>query len=582
MKRLIILGFALLFILPGLTAQRLTEFSEEPNAFIKELREFMTSSKRKTMEELFDNFEKVFKSGRFSPEEFKMIRATSNMMLSQRMTASPYFSKYLLALAIVKDGELGETRFKEWHRILDHLLANIENRKLKPFERFLEFSQAFFERNAFRYSRTGTTWIADGPRYDFEIEDNKPVVKYDKLNLIATRGKDSIMIQETSGRYYPVEEIWRGQGGKVTWERYGLNKDVYAELGEYELQTNKSLYEVKSVKMHYPLYFGDLAVPGSFRDKLSAANRASEGSYPRFESHEEILEIKNIGQGVKYTGGFRLHGMTVYGFGSKENKARILIYNDDNELAYRGRAELFTIRREERIVGERVESTVYFGQDSLYHPSVNIRFEIPTKQLQLSRGQRGSDRNPFYNSLHQVNIDANNIDYHLATDSIYIGKTNLGFQKTLTPVSFESLKYFELGDYQRIQNIATTNPIALMKIASRENGGKRTLDANELAKRLNPRFTVENVSSLLYDLVSKGFINYDADKQEVELKDKIFHYADAALKKVDYDVLRITSETTGTNAVFDLKDQTIWINGVKHIELSALQKVGFLPKNNQI
>ncbi|MCR9288730.1 MAG: hypothetical protein NXI23_15245 [Bacteroidetes bacterium] len=582
MKRFFICFTFLIFFSSLSFGQRITEFSPNSNDYIKELEVFMTSSKRKVMEEVFENFEKLYKSGRFSPEEFDQILKTSNLMLVQRMTASPYFSKYLTGLTFVKNSELGESRFKKWHEVLDQMLSNVQNRRLKPYEKFLDFSISFFERNAFRYSKTGTTWIADASRYDFKFVENEPVVEYEKMNLIGVRGKDSIIIYETKGQYIPVEQVWKGIGGKVTWERFDLEAGVYAELGEYELEVKKSLYEVKSVKMHYPLYFGSVAVPGSFRDKISTSNKASEGSYPRFESHEDILEIKNFGKGIKYTGGFRLHGMTVYGFGTKENKAEIEIFNDKEALSYRGKADLFTIRREERIVGERVQSTIYFDQDSLYHPSVNIRFEIPTKKLGLSRGQRGSDRNPFYHSMHQVNIDSDNIDYFMESDSMFLGRKNLGFQKSATPISFESLKYFEIGDYQRIQNISTTNPIALMKIASRENDNARILDANMLAERLNSRFTVENIKSLLYDLVSKGFINYDADEQKVELKDKIFHYADAAQKKVDFDVLRVNSETKGTNAIYDLKDQKISINGVKKIELSALQKVGFLPDLEQV
>ncbi len=582
MRKILTILFLFLFFFSVLPAQRLAEFSNNSNTFIKELQGYMTASKRKSMEDIYNEFEKIFKSGRFNSDEVQQILKTSNAMLGQRMTASPYFSDYLRGLTLVKNDGNGEIRFQKWHAVLDSILANIENRRLKPYDLFLKFSSEFFERNALRYSKTGTTWMAIAPRYEIVYQEDSPIIVYDKLNLVAIRGKDSIEIKETSGQYFPVEQIWKGKGGKVTWERFGLSEDVYAQLSEYELEVKKSLYEVKDVKMHYPLYFGNIAVAGNFRDKLTTTNKASLGSYPRFESKEEVVEIQNIGQGIKYTGGFRLHGTTVYGFGSKENKARITIYNQNNELTYKGFAELFTIRRQERIAGERVESTLYYGQDSLYHPSVNIRFEIPTKQLQLSRGQRGSDRNPFFNSLHQVNIDANKIDYLIESDSITIGARNLGFQKTVVPIFFESLKYFELGDYQRIQNIATTNPIALMKIASKENDDERILDANMLAYRLNPRFTVENITSLLYDLVSKGFINYDADEQTVELKDKIFHYADAAQKKVDYDVLRVSSETSGTNAVLNLKDNTIGVNGVKHIELSSRQKVGFLPDLQKI
>jgi hypothetical protein len=201
---------------------------------------------------------------------------------------------------------LAESRFKNWHDVLDEMLSKIENRKIKPFEDFLEFSSGFFEKNALRKSDIGTTWLAKASRYDLVLEDGKPLIKYDNLDLIAKRGKDSIIISQTAGIYSPVDEVWKGKGGIVTWERLGLSKEVYAELSDYEFETKKSLYEVPNVKMHYPLYFGTKAVEGKFEDKLITANEATEGSYPRFESKERILEIKNIGEGVYFKGGFRL------------------------------------------------------------------------------------------------------------------------------------------------------------------------------------------------------------------------------------------------------------------------------------
>ena len=239
--------------LGGLHAQRLEKFSEENNAFIKELQDYMTAGKSAQMEGVFKDFEKIYKSGVFSPEEMVRIRTTGDKMLEQRMTANPYFSGYLKALSVVKNDELGESRFKTWHSVLDSLLANIENRRLKPFQDFVEFSSDFFSRNALRSSDLGTSWLFSASRYDMVYEEKKPLIKFDKLDLIATRGKDSIMIKATAGVFSPVEEIWRGNGGVVSWERLGLGNDVYAELAAYDFEAKNSLYEVKSAKMHYPL-----------------------------------------------------------------------------------------------------------------------------------------------------------------------------------------------------------------------------------------------------------------------------------------------------------------------------------------
>ena len=71
--------------------------------------------------------------------------------------------------------------------------------------------------------------------------------------------------------------------------------------------------------MHYPTYFGNRAIPGTFSDKLVAKNDATGGSFPRFES-DERLEVDKIGEGIVYKGGFRLQGTTVYGFWNKGRK----------------------------------------------------------------------------------------------------------------------------------------------------------------------------------------------------------------------------------------------------------------------
>lgn len=579
MRHILYSLLALLIFATPLQSQRLERFSEDHLEFMRQLEEYMTSSKRKALIEAYEEFEKVFNNGTYSEEEIQQILKTGNAMLAQRMVANPYFKNYLQALTKVKKTNSPTRHFQEWHAVLDQVLANIENRKLKPFDEFMKFSMQFFDKQALRYSSSGgTSWYALTDNFSFDFVEKEPVVTFDKLDLMASRRVDSIFIFETSGRFLPVNKIWKGEGGKVTWERHGLGPEVYAELEDYEFEMKSSLYEVRKAKMHYPTYFGSRIIAGTFSDKLVAQNDATDGSFPRFES-DERLELTDIGEGIYYEGGFKLQGTTVYGLGSKENSAKINITDVNSQASFRGTSELFKIKKGELIAGQSVDGVLTFGQDSILHPSINVKFDIQNRIMTLSRGERASDQNPFYSSMHRVNFYSENITAYLNGDSIAIGREKIPMKRK-EPVVFESLDYFKERDYQKLQNIATVNPIAALKILY-DQEGTRFLPADVVAKKLNPRFTVENIKSLLFDMVARGFINYDNEEEEVEIKDKVLLYANAHLKKTDYDVLRIESETDTTNAVMNLTDNTIDISGVKIIEFSEKQKVAAQPQVNR-
>lgn len=578
--RKLYLGLLLMFsFIFAAQAQRLEQFSEDRNEFTAQLGTYMTASKQKAQEDLYQEFEKNFKSGVFTDEEFQQVLKTGNAMLKYRMTANPYFNEYLEALLMVKKTANPEQNFKDWHQMLDKMLADIENQHLTPFLEFVRFSKGFFENAVLRSSDLGTNWYALSDKFEWHYANKTPSVYFPKLDLMAGHKQDSIYVYETSGEYFPVDQVWKGKGGKVTWDRLGL-KDVYADLDTYEIDARKSLYEVQNAKLHYAQFFGNKTIVGTLSDKLIFSNDVSLGSYPRFVSKENKLDLENIGKGIKFVGGFRLQGSTVYGIGTKDDKAKISVEDGKKQAVFRGASESFVIRRGELIVGDRVEAVVYFGKDSIYHPSVNLRFNIDKGELQLSRGERGSDRNPFYSSMHQLNLDADDIEINLNQDSVLIGKRSIA-SSFKRDVSFESLNYFNQSDYQRIQNVSTSNPIAIMKVTA-EKEKTRMIPADLLAKRINAKFTVENIQTLLYDLVSKGFINYDSDEQVVEIKDKVFLYADADQKKVDYDKIKIKSATDSTNAVLNLNNKEMKISGVSALEFSSRQRVGVKPEHEQI
>ncbi|MBP7699589.1 MAG: hypothetical protein KA101_03020 [Saprospiraceae bacterium] len=571
-----------LIIFTSLFAQRIDSFPTEREAFMKQLEVFMTASKSENLEKVYKTFAKQIKNNEFLDDEVSNIQSFMNLMLKQKLSASPYFQNYLQTLQIIKSGEpeAAGKRFKELQTICTNLVSTIENRKLKPIDDYLKFAQSFYEKNALRESSLGVDWIASNNNYSIKTENKLPIIHYDKVNLYGIRKGDTITIYNTSGDYNLFEQVWNGNGGESNWSRVKID-EAKCEFGTYTLDTKKTLYEVPNAKLTYPTLFPNGSVEGHFQDKIVVENDATEGSYPRFESKADVLTIENIGGGAKYVGGFKLQGANVIGVSSKENICKLTIFGENNKPIYYGEADVFIIKRNEKITGESVRSTIYFGQDTLYHPSVNLRYEVQPKELSLQRGKRAKDRNPFFNSFWNMNVDADKIDWYIAKDSLLIGERSLAIAKPKDEAIFESTKFYKDEDYLRIQNIGSFNPISSIKVLA-EQEKTNTLDALKVAKKLDLNFTIANIQTLLFDLTSEGFVDYDPDKQIVTVKEKIFHYAKASAKQTDFDNIRILSKTKDSNAIFSLANKKTLLNGVTRVEYSSKQKVALVPLNSQV
>ena len=48
--------------------------------------------------------------------------------------------------------------------------------------------------------------------------------------------QDTMKIAQTSGTFYPIRGLWRGNEGLIDWRKAGFSfAEVYAELSEYSI-----------------------------------------------------------------------------------------------------------------------------------------------------------------------------------------------------------------------------------------------------------------------------------------------------------------------------------------------------------
>ena len=561
----------------GLRAQRVDSFlTASTAAYLTDLDAFMTAGKRESAAELVGRFRLNFNA--YTPDQQALVMAVTNGMLAQGMPVAPVFEDYLAAVLLVPFDAKSAGTFDDWHEGLLQIMSAIEGRRFKSYTTFLDFSKAFFGTGALR-AGSGVSWYARSKTFALDVVGGEPEVTFDTLRLVGARKTDSITIEGTSGKYYPAREEFVGSRGRAYWTRLG-EVDTYVSFRDYRVDVTSSLYEADSASMYNPKYFGEKKVLGSFSDKITAATEDNTGGYPRFTSYDAVLRISDLSEGLTYIGGFRMQGLTVFGDSPSGLPARLELRNEGGKLMYEGVAPAFVIRRGERVVGSQVRSTYYFGRDSITHPSVNARFDLVDRTLTLRRGDRAADRNPFYSSLQDVNFDIDEIKVFVDKDSMLLGEGKLAIAKGSTRADITSLQYFSASAYNKYQNIATYNPLNVIKTTAEREG--RLLDGEMLAARIDPKFSAAMVQTLYFDLVRDGFIDYDLETKQVKVHEKLFHFVDAAQGKTDFDNLRVVSDTKETNATFDARTGDMLVSGVKNLELSRKQRVALVPTASQV
>ncbi len=581
-QQFLLFAFPLFLTLQPAMAQAPAKFPDNPNEFVDKLDQFMNASKRPDMAEAFAVFKKQYKAGVFREQDMASIVRMSNLLAEQRLGAFPYYKSYINAVTAAKL-DPDSTFFQRWHGFAERAIADIEKGRTKPIAQMLDFSADFIEQRAFQAREAGViVWKIRGGTFEFVYEDKKPALRCDNVDLIGVRKADSTMVRNTSGVYYPYEEVWQGTGGKVTWVQAGLDSTVYARLTTYTVEAKKPLFKCDSTEFFYPLYFPQGGIWGKFEENVVVSNKSIGSQYPRFESFDQSLKIAKIGEGIEYNGGFRLHGSSVYGYGTTAQPARLTIYNKKRQRIFYGTGDLFIIKREVNIIAEGVNAKLFMDSDSLYHPAVNFRVEIPDQIIHLTRGQKGSERNPFYSSFYNMNLETEKVSWFVANDSLEIGSRVGGVKGVSQKVEFESSNRFDPGEYVRMQNITSVNPISILHKLMEETYWDSTrmskvVSDDAFARALNPKFDFSSIQSLLAEMVAKGFINYYFDQHIIEPRPKLGHYALASQGKRDFDAIKIESVSTTSNASLNLKTKETTIHEVKRIELSERQKVGFIP-----
>ncbi|PID92489.1 MAG: hypothetical protein CSA96_02880 [Bacteroidetes bacterium] len=564
------LVFTLVLVVFQLKAQIIEHFSVDTALFRTELIAFTGTFLEESEEPDFQAFLRLYDS---LPYDHRMeIVETSNLMLAKKCRPHPHFIHYQRVLIEFFSKNKRAHGYTEWLEGYQHFL-NSDAALLRTINQWLLLSLNLLRENVF-YASNATTWKVATPSYEFRFEGRMTVV-FDKVTLACYSGRDFIQIKAASGYIDPLSLEWYGKGGVVTWERAGMpESEMYATLDNYTIHLKKNSYVADSVELHYPALFKGMVL-GRLEDKVTLIKDLATIKYPQFTSYKNSYRIDDFVPGVNYRGGLSIQGASLIGSGVGGEPAEIQVFSNDT---LRVRAYTFRATMNNRFIrAASSEVSLYFEEDSIYHPDLMFSYNVGREQLRLNKSEKFTSLGPYADSYHAIDLNFDELFWNRNEKQIRFQSmegSNIG------RATFESQSYFDYQYFMDLQGMDFSHP--LVQLFSYGNMLKGTsFNVEEYAKYIG--FTPYQVRHSLMKLNKFGFVYFNDETDMVTLRQKLYAYIEAATRKRDYDVIRFVSRTEGeANAELNLETKDLAIRGIPSIFLSDSQNVRLIPENNEI
>lgn len=550
--------------------QRAKSFTHSPEEFLKELAEVMDASKKKIGRKFIeDEFAPVFISGVYSQEMQNIIYSMGDLMLDKKMKAYPEFENYVLALIAFPNTGKSEAFFSQWHSVIQQIAENKKMKKYTP--EFLESSAGLFSEKRFFHSKS-VDWHTSNSNYEFKF-DSVPKIVFPSLDLRGFSKGDSTIIFNTSGVYFPTLERWYGDSGKIDWLRADLDPEKnYCEFDAYNIRIKGASFIVDSVRFYHELFQEPLL--GQLTEKVLADKQGDKASYPKFESYNRRLEIKNVFKNVDYDGGFTMAGNKLAGTGTIEEPALLTIHRDDKPFMV-ARALDFAIRPD-RISSGHVSVCITLDNDSIVHPDLTLKFDNKSREVVLLRSDEARSQSPYYNSYHEVDMYFEALYWNIDDPLIELGSIKGSTQHY---AAFESNDYYKKLRYDALMGLSMIHPLPQIKDFVQQSS--ESFYAEDLARYL--RTGTQQIHPMLIDLANKGFVSYDINTKWCTVNQKLFDTITRNSGKMDYDVLQFNSDVDrGNNAQLNLLNYNLLLKGIGQIHLSDSQQVTIYPSEEQV
>jgi hypothetical protein len=555
-------------------AQDSRVFSGETGRYPEELLLFMQKNINTESERVMQDFLVSWtRDSLFSKKEQEKIVSTSISLVKRNARPHPHFTHYLSCLVLLKRNKQSSENSNNWEKGLDFLL-DTRKTSLLSMDRYLVFTIQLIDSSSL-YRSGSVDWRIRTHTYRFVV-DTAILILIEKTDLVCYAKRDSMHIFETSGSFNPITSLWSGKNGLVTWERAGFkSSDVFARLDTYEINMTRSEYTAKQVVFTNTFYF-NTSLKGSLIDKVKFNKRPEDADYPQFDSYQKDFRIKNLYKDISYEGGLSMQGSKLVGTGNRMEQAKVFIYRKDT-LVLVARSGYFAFKAD-RINAPKAEIIIKLKNDSIFHPGLALSFLVPSRELTLSRTDDYTSLSPYFNSYHNIDMTFEQLVWKM-NEPVMRFTAQMG--STIGNANFESVSFFNNDKYLNMQLMDEIHPLISIRSFSKLMGTEEFL-AEDFATYLKK--PIAQVKQLLMRMAAQGFLFYDSESDMATIRPRLHDYLAASVAKIDYDVISIPSKTNTPveNAIFDLRNYNLIINGVPRIYASDSQNVAIYPANDRI
>ncbi len=572
-KRFFLIIFLLNFMGIDLLCQAKQVFSGDPVKFNDELKIFMGPNLNPAQTGIMNAFLSRWDSSGFSKTNMTRMIDLSNQLAQRNLRPVPHFIDYLKTLGDFSNTKKSQDFFNCFLTTMAKMVIKKEINN-ENIDRFFKNTSSLLTENVI-YNSSSAKWKVKNENFRFSF-DSVFKITLSNVTLTCYYQKDSTEIYKVNGVYYPEALYFQGTSGMITWEKSGFNKeDVFAESDNYRINITTNKFTIDSARLTHKTYFKK-PVYGVLNDQVYSTANKAKSIYPKFETFTKKFFIENLYKGVNYEGGLKLDGATVEGTGENFNPAKITLYRNDT-LYVKVSSKNFLFNSN-GISSLETSATLFLDKDSIFHSSLSFSYNAETRQVNLFRANNPVAKSPYFDSFHGLDMYFEYLSWNMNDSKIILSRSR---GASIGQAKFESTSFYNENYFQKLMGIDDYNPLYRLKEFAKYFYS-RTFPVAEFAKWL--KMPEESVTGLCIDLANKGFIFYDRANDEVTIKKKTDDFIDASAGKKDYDVISILSETSAPkdNAILDLKNYRLTVNGVRGVFLSDSQKVAIFPYNEQL